>query len=87
MRPAILALAVLAAASAWPAAVHGDQLARSGTPLEVYCNTAPEFGTTRSDAVDNWVRICSIWLDSKCKASTPSLEDLEARREDRKDRT
>ena len=48
-----------------PALAEEDS--RSGQPLSVYCNTAPEMGVSRSDSVDNWVRICTLWLNSQNK--------------------
>lgn len=81
MNTAIKAAFVAISVTSLAGPVLADQQARSGTPLEIYCNTAPEFGTARSDAVDNWVRICSVWLEKKCQASTPSLEDIQARQD------
>ncbi|MEQ8192901.1 MAG: hypothetical protein RIB59_00285 [Rhodospirillales bacterium] len=43
-----------------------EQSGRSGQPLSVFCNVAPELSTQRSDSVDNWVRICSLWLPYNC---------------------
>ncbi|MEO5336950.1 MAG: hypothetical protein H7841_08660 [Magnetospirillum sp. WYHS-4] len=51
------------AAFALPAAA--EQAGRSGQALNVYCNTVPEMGTARSDSVDNWVKICTVWLNAK----------------------
>jgi hypothetical protein len=45
-----------------------EQSGRSGQPLSVFCNVAPELSTQRSDSVDNWVRICSLWLPYNCPA-------------------
>ncbi|MEX2449481.1 MAG: hypothetical protein WD407_01350 [Rhodospirillales bacterium] len=45
-----------------------EQSGRSGQPLSVFCNVAPELSTQRSDSVDNWVRICSLWLPYNCQA-------------------
>ncbi len=51
-----------------PAIAEIEQSGRSGQPLAVFCNVAPELSTQRSDSVDNWVRICSLWLNFSCKA-------------------
>jgi len=51
-----------------PAVAEIEQSGRSGQPLAVFCNIAPELSTQRSDSVDNWVRICSLWLNYSCKA-------------------
>ena len=54
-----------------PALAEIEQSGRSGQPLSVFCNVAPELSTQRSDSVDNWVRICSLWLNHSCKAKKP----------------
>ena len=54
-----------------PALAEIEQSGRSGQPLSVFCNVAPELSTQRSDSVDNWVRICSLWLNHSCKAQKP----------------
>ncbi|CCQ72789.1 hypothetical protein [Magnetospira sp. QH-2] len=43
-------------------AAPGEQTASSGQPLAIYCNSVPHLAVQRSDSVDNWVRICTIWL-------------------------
>jgi len=54
-----------------PALAEIEQSGRSGQPLTVFCNVAPELSTQRSDSVDNWVRICSLWLNHSCKVKMP----------------
>ena len=54
-----------------PAVAEIEQSGRSGQPLAVFCNVAPELSTQRSDSVDNWVRICSLWLNYSCRAKKP----------------
>lgn len=64
---ALLTLLLLVA----PAVAEIEQSGRSGQPLAVFCNVAPELSTQRSDSVDNWVRICSLWLNFSCKVKKP----------------
>lgn len=45
--------------------VQAEEAGRGKQPLSVYCNTVPELGTARSDSVDNWVKICTVWLNAK----------------------
>ncbi|MCB2102410.1 MAG: hypothetical protein KDE22_16150 [Rhodobacterales bacterium] len=59
----MLAALVAALVAAAPQA-RAEQKGRSGQPLAVYCNTAPDFSVQRSDSVDNWVRICTVWLNA-----------------------
>jgi len=54
-----------------PVKAEIEQSGRSGQPLAVFCNVAPELSTQRSDSVDNWVRICSLWLRHSCQANKP----------------
>ncbi len=67
---AMVVAAVLAAGPATPGLAA--QESQSGQPLEVYCNTAPDLRVQRADAVDNWVRICTVWFAAKCRDSGPS---------------
>jgi len=57
-----------------PATAEIEQSGRSGQPLAVFCNVAPELSTQRSDSVDNWVRICSLWLQYSCKVKKPARQ-------------
>ncbi len=45
-------------------AAPGGQTGSSGMPLALYCNTVPHLAVQRSDSVDNWVRICTVWFKS-----------------------
>lgn len=65
-----------------PTTPRAEQVARQGLPLEIFCNTVPDLTVKRTDSVDNWVRICTVWLSAKCQASTPPLEELKARQRD-----
>lgn len=56
----VSAVAVLAALPAL-----AEEAGRSGQALSVYCNSVPEMGVQRSDSVDNWVKICTVWLNAK----------------------
>ncbi len=67
---ALAAAFVVAMAFASPALAQNEQAGRSGQPLSVFCNVAPELSTQRSDAVDHWHRICSLWLQYSCKAKS-----------------
>jgi hypothetical protein len=58
-----LALVSIVVLSAVP--VQAEEAGRSGQALSVYCNSVPEMGVQRSDSVDNWVKICSVWLNAK----------------------
>ena len=81
-RPAlrVLGIAVLVAALSWPAAgtARAEQKGRGGQPLSVYCNTAPDFSVQRRDSVDNWVRICSLWLNAPNAATGRTNRDTPA---------
>ncbi|MBF0094708.1 MAG: hypothetical protein HQL33_01805 [Alphaproteobacteria bacterium] len=66
-------LASCAVLAAGPALA--EEAGRSGQPLNVYCNTAPEMGVGRADSVDNWVRICSLWLGSQGKPTPKPAKD------------
>ncbi len=58
----LLALFV-AAAAAFSSPVEGaEQQSYSGIPLVQYCNVAPDLSVNRTDSVDNWTKICSVWL-------------------------
>lgn len=39
-----------------------DETGDSRRPLREYCNHSPDFSVLRTDAVDNWVRVCSVWF-------------------------
>jgi hypothetical protein len=45
-----------------PGRFQGGQ---SGVPLSFFCNHVPDLSVQRSDGVDNWVRICSVWFASQ----------------------
>ena len=66
---ALATLAVAAGLAAGPAAA--DQKAAAGQPLSVYCNTVPDLSVQRTDQVDNWVRICTVWLHANCGKAPP----------------
>ncbi len=54
---------VAVAAAAFPSPVEGaEQQSYSGIPLVQYCNVAPDLAVNRTDSVDNWTKICSVWL-------------------------
>ncbi|MGB0670643.1 MAG: hypothetical protein ACPGNT_04050 [Rhodospirillales bacterium] len=66
---AIALSALLVSALAVPS-VHAEQKGSAGQPLSLYCNTVPDLSVQRTDQVDNWVRICTVWLAANCgKAS------------------
>ncbi len=46
-----------------------EQAGDAGMPLAQYCNTVPALQVQRRDSVDNWIRICTVWLNARCKAS------------------
>lgn len=53
------------AAAAFSSPVKGaEQQSYSGIPMARYCNVAPDLSIDQTDAVDNWVRICSVWLSA-----------------------
>lgn len=59
-------LALVSAATAlFAVPALAEEAGRSGQALSVYCNSVPEMGVQRSDSVDNWVKICSVWLNAK----------------------
>jgi hypothetical protein len=45
-----------------PGRFQGGQ---SGVPLSFFCNHVPDLSVQRTDGVDNWVRICSVWFASQ----------------------
>jgi hypothetical protein len=47
--------------------VLAEQGAASGRPLREYCNTVPDLTVQRTDAVDNWVKICTVWFNAACR--------------------
>jgi hypothetical protein len=61
-----------------PGRFQGGQ---SGVPLSFFCNHLPDLSVQRSDGVNNWVRICTLWfaanrdlgrsIDSKDTSKTP----------------
>ena len=55
-----------------PGRFQGGQ---SGIPLSFYCNHVPDLSVQRSDSVDNWVQICSVWFtfQKNSRATLPSL--------------
>ncbi|GAB6054519.1 hypothetical protein JCM17960_33390 [Magnetospira thiophila] len=59
--PLVLAVSLFALPTL---AAPGEQTADSGKPLAIYCNSVPHLAVQRSDSVDNWVRICTIWLNA-----------------------
>ncbi|MCP5373065.1 MAG: hypothetical protein H6907_15170 [Hyphomicrobiales bacterium] len=65
--PIAIAAALLLAAG--PALA--EQKAAAGQPLSVYCNTVPDLSVQRTDQVDNWVRICTVWLNANCAKAPP----------------
>jgi len=42
-----------------PGRFQGGQ---SGVPLSFFCNHVPDLSVQRSDGVDNWVRVCTVWF-------------------------
>lgn len=74
------ALWVLATILSMPAlAASGEQTGSSGMPLDIYCNTVPHLAVQRSDSVDNWVRICTTWLNAGAESKL-TAEEVEALR-------
>lgn len=63
MKKTLALVSAVAVLSAVPALA--EEAGRSGQALSLYCNTVPEMGVQRSDSVDNWVKICSVWLNAK----------------------
>ncbi|MGB0681733.1 MAG: hypothetical protein ACPGOV_03465 [Magnetovibrionaceae bacterium] len=63
-----LTAAVLACLITLPAAA--EQKGDAGKPLSEYCNTVPDLSVQRTDQVDNWTRICTIWLAHNCPAGS-----------------
>ena len=61
-----------------PGRFQGGQ---SGVPLSFFCNHLPDLSVQRSDGVNNWVRICTLWfaanrdlgrsIDSKDTSKSP----------------
>jgi hypothetical protein len=49
-----------------------EQQTSSGKPLQVYCNSVPDLSVRRNDAVDNWIKICTVWLNAGCGKSIPA---------------
>jgi hypothetical protein len=50
------------------------QQGQSGIPLSFFCNHVPDLSVQRSDGVNNWVRICSVWFVSEReKRLAPSI--------------
>ncbi len=58
----LFALAAVAAAAISSPAAGAEQQSYSGIPMAQYCNVTPDLSIDRTDSVDNWVRICSVWL-------------------------
>lgn len=56
----VLGVAIIGLALAGPALA--EQAGAAGKPLAQYCNTVPDLSAQRSDAVDNWVKICTVWF-------------------------
>ena len=73
---AILMAAALTAGAATPGLAA--QESQSGQPLEVYCNTAPDLRVQRADAIDNWVRICTVWFSARCPDTDPPTAETTA---------
>ncbi len=65
---AIAALIVIVAANVASSQGVSDQNpgrfqgGQSGIPLSFFCNHVPDLSVQRSDGVNNWVRICSVWF-------------------------
>lgn len=45
-----------------PGRFQGGQ---SGVPLSFFCNHVPDLSVQRSDGVDNWVRVCTVWFSAQ----------------------
>lgn len=57
-------------AMALPGAAGADESpakhagAQSGIPLSYFCNHVPDLSVTRPDAVDTWVKICTVYFSA-----------------------
>lgn len=83
MNPRIAAALMLAAVLSPSAAsaAPGEQTSSSNMPLALYCNTVPHLAVQRSDSVDNWIRICTVWLTATCgKLDAKQVETFEVER-------
>ncbi|MEE8393099.1 MAG: hypothetical protein V3R66_02040 [Rhodospirillales bacterium] len=38
---------------------------QSGLPLSYFCNHVPDLSVNRTDGVDNWVRICTVYFSAR----------------------
>jgi hypothetical protein len=65
-----LAASEAAAAIENPAKHAGDQ---SGLPLSYYCAHVPDLSVKRSDAVGDWLNICTLYF-SRPQAQNPPAE-------------
>ncbi len=54
-------VAVAAAVLSSPAE-GAEQQSYSGIPMAQYCNVVPDLSIDQTNSVDNWTRICSVWL-------------------------
>ena len=57
-----LFVAAAAAASLSSPAEGAEQQSYSGIPMAQYCNVVPDLSIDQTNSVDNWTRICSVWL-------------------------
>ncbi len=60
----IFTIAAVAAAVLSLPAESAEQQSYSGIPMAQYCNVAPDLSIDQTNSVDNWVRICSVWLSA-----------------------
>lgn len=60
---------------------RAEQAGDSGKSLAQFCNTVPDLSTLRSDSVDNWVKICTVWFNAACRApeAKPVKDDARAK--------
>ena len=75
--------AMMTALLAFPGAGEAGQTAYSDRPLKEYCSHAPDFSVQRTDSVDNWVKVCSIWFQFQARCvdypNTPKAPPKPAR--------
>ncbi len=58
------AIAAVAAAVLSSPAEGAEQQSYSGIPMAQYCNVVPDLSIDQTNSVDNWTRICSVWLSA-----------------------
>jgi hypothetical protein len=77
----VLCLSLALAASEAVAAIENPAKhagAQSGLPLSYYCTHVPDLSVNRPDAVDDWLKICTLYF-SRPQAPNPPAEAPGAR--------